>query len=82
MDQKSEKKTEQTMNAVEVLEFEEVWERVEPRMKKAEVRRKARKRWVPVIVAASCAGIVCAVAIPTVIYNQRDTETRYYSSWL
>ena len=83
MEQKEvEKKTEQTMNAVEAPEFEAVWERIEPRLKKSEVRRKARKRWLPVVVAASCAGIVCAVAIPTVVYGQRETETWYYSSQL
>ena len=83
MDQKEvEKKTEQTMNAVEAPEFEAVWKRIEPRIKKSEVRRKVRKRWLPVIVAASCAGIVCAVAIPTVVYGQRKTETLYYSSQL
>ena len=45
MEQKEvEKRTEQTMNAVEAPEFEAVWERIEPRVKKAEGRRKARKR--------------------------------------
>lgn len=83
MEQKEvEKRTEQTMNAVEAPEFEAVWERIEPRVKKAEGRRKARKRWLPVVVAASCVGIVCAVAIPTVVYSQRETETLYYSSQL
>ena len=83
MEQKEvEKKTEQTMNAVEAPEFEAVWERIEPRLKKSEVRRKARKRWLPVVVAASCAGIVCAGGIPTVVYGQRETETWYYSSQL
>lgn len=83
MDQKEvEKRMEQTMDAVEAPEFEAVWERIEPRMKKSKVRRKARKRWLPVVVAASCVGIVCAVAIPTMVYSQRETETLYYSSQL
>ena len=36
MEQKEvEKRTEQTMNAVEAPEFEAVWERIEPRVKKS-----------------------------------------------
>lgn len=76
-----EKKIEETINKVEAPDFEEVWQRIEPEIEKSHKRRFSWKKWLPMAVTA-CAVIICAVAIPTIIYSQKEPEEKYYSSQL